>query len=355
MFQSFTSKSILATMKEAAPIDIDVREGSVFFDSVSPFSKELAKKYIYLDKILQENFIESADYENTVKRTSELAIKNKESTKAQYLVRFNMEVSLGLKLRGNEYTYTVIDIYDRTQNIYIVECDTAGSMGNYNIGKLAPFENIYGLTQIKVLKIYKEAYDRENLDLFKERYNSEITSQNFTGAMADYKVYLSSDLTEYYTKTFYEKAINTVHIILKRVDGNKITDSELENLQETFLVPIMQRVNFYEVIYVPINISFIVEYQNGYSKEDVYDEIIGKLDNFFDDLSNDFNENLDIIVRVSQIEMIILNTSGVKDIFNVLINNSDENINIDIDKIPVRGEVFFDWFIKLYTCILKRI
>lgn len=342
MFEELTSKNILNNMKENAPDDIDVREGSVFFDSVSPFSKELAKKYIHLDKILLENFIETAEYENTVKRTSELNIINNESTNAKYLVQSNIEIPIGATLRGSTYKYTVLDAYDIENNTYIIKCHEKGTLGNYNVGKLTPIENINGLKTIKILGIYEQAYDVEKLDVFKKRYSDEIASQNFTGSISDYNLFLNSNFIKYYTKTYYELDKNLLNIILKRVDGEKISSNELDEISKTYNVPIMQRVNFYEVLDILINISFKVEYEDGYSKADIYDEVLKELDVFFDDLSNEFTENTNIIIRISQIEMLILNIVGVKDIFNVLANGSDSNITIDVDKIPLRGDVIFD-------------
>ena len=51
------------------------------------------------------------------------------------------------------------------------------------------------------------------------------------------------------------------------------------------------------------------------------------------------SENGNLIVRVSQIENRILNIDGVLDVLNTKINGSTENLPLNIEEIPVIGNV----------------
>ena len=60
MFENYTYEELLATMLSEVPTDVDKREGSIIFDTLSPAALELAKAYMGMDSVLNNAFAETA-------------------------------------------------------------------------------------------------------------------------------------------------------------------------------------------------------------------------------------------------------------------------------------------------------
>ena len=88
-----------------------------------------------------------------------------------------------------------------------------------------------------------------------------------------------------------------------------------------------------------INISSQIQYTEGESEITVKPKIIEALKRYFVELREKWETTETVIVRTSQVENIILNTEGVLDISQTLINENTSNIEIEGEKIPVIGEV----------------
>ena len=69
------------------------------------------------------------------------------------------------------------------------------------------------------------------------------------------------------------------------------------------------------------------------------DSIEKTIDSYFLELAEIWESNEHLIVRVSQIEARVLLLEGILDISETKINNTSENITLDIDEIPVRSDV----------------
>ncbi|WP_317115419.1 baseplate J/gp47 family protein, partial [Clostridium neonatale] len=88
-----------------------------------------------------------------------------------------------------------------------------------------------------------------------------------------------------------------------------------------------------------INISTNLTYQGGYSFDDVKDYINTAIDEYFIELKKTWSDNDNLVVRISQIETRLLNIEGILDIADTKINGIAENLVLDADNIPKRGNV----------------
>lgn len=87
-----------------------------------------------------------------------------------------------------------------------------------------------------------------------------------------------------------------------------------------------------------INISTKIQYIEGSNETIVKPKIVESLEKYFIELRKIWENEETTIVRISQIESIILNTDGVLDISDTLINEQSSNIQIT-NNIAVLGEV----------------
>ncbi|MDB3488669.1 phage tail protein, partial [Clostridioides difficile] len=63
------------------------------------------------------------------------------------------------------------------------------------------------------------------------------------------------------------------------------------------------------------------------------------IDDYLNELNMSWEDEENLIVRISQIETRLLSIDGVLDITNTMINSIASNLNVDKDSIVLRGEV----------------
>lgn len=82
MYEAQTYDAILQRLLDAAPSDVDKREGSFIYDALAPAALELAQAYVALDQILQIGFVQTA-YDNYLDlKASEFGITRKAAVAA---------------------------------------------------------------------------------------------------------------------------------------------------------------------------------------------------------------------------------------------------------------------------------
>ena len=82
MFENYTYEELLATMLSEVPTDVDKREGSIIFDTLSPAALELAKAYMGMDSVLNNAFAETAIREYLIKIAKERGLSPESATNA---------------------------------------------------------------------------------------------------------------------------------------------------------------------------------------------------------------------------------------------------------------------------------
>lgn len=220
MFENMTYENILESMLKNVPSDIDKREGSVIFDTLSPAALELANAYIYLDIILNNAFADTAEREYLILRAKERGLAPYEATKAVLKLEVtytgtseNVSVGDRFSLDGMTYVVTeqmvnetdgVITTYpfgdgdphdsDPGDTIYgqwRVECETPGKEGNTRFGDVLPLQSISELASAKITELLIPGEDTEGTEEFRERYFEAVNNDAFGGNRADYKKWLN--------------------------------------------------------------------------------------------------------------------------------------------------------------------
>ena len=135
------------------------------------------------------------------------------------------------------------------------------------------------------------------------------------------------------TSTWQKPTTEFISSIQEQVDP-------IENQGEGIgLAPIGHKVVISSVNETEINISTNLTYQGGYSFDDVKDYINTAIDEYFIELKKTWSDNDNLVVRISQIETRLLNIEGILDIADTKINGIAENLVLDADNIPKRGNV----------------
>ena len=405
MFEEYDFDTLLDKMLSNVDDRMDKREGSVIYDAVAPAALELANFYINLDMTLDEVFAESASYYYLIKRASERGLLPKEETNAILLMRVvpsETKISVGDRFNLDELNYTVTSIIDGNAGTYQVQCETAGIVGNQQLGVLLPIETENELNDMEsatLEEVLIPGEDEEDVESFRERYFASFDNEAFGGNKADYvekvnnidgiggckpirawsggynpskmiptdevKTWFESQSKDTlgeniynWLSTIYNASINklltvggTVKITIINSEFRKPSATLVQTVQEEIdptnttgegdgVAPIGHVVNVVGVEEIPINVTLSdVEYETGYSFDTLKDAIETTIDNYFFDLRQAWASNDNLIVRTSQIEAQLLLMTGIVDIQGILLNGQEGNIVLDSDSIPIRGDV----------------
>lgn len=86
--------------------------------------------------------------------------------------------------------------------------------------------------------------------------------------------------------------------------------------------------------------SFSLTYQSGWSWEDVQTYVEQTIEGYFEELAETWaDQEQALVVRVSQIESRLLGVSGILDISDTRINGLAANYTLNLDHIPILGEI----------------
>lgn len=404
MFETNDFDTLLERMLSEVDDAMDKREGSIIYDATAPAAVELSNFYIALDMVMNEVFAESASYYYLIKRASERGLLPREETKAILLMKvlpIETPISLGDRFNLDDLNYTVTSIIDANAGTYQVECETAGTIGNQQLGALLPVETENELNEMQsatLEEVLIPGEDEEDVETFRERYYASFDNEAFGGNKADYvekvneidgiggckpvrawtggynpasmipsdavqrwfnqqsEETIGSD-TYAWLKVVYTAAMEklltvggTVKITIINSEFRKPSSTLIQTVQNEIdpqdstgegdgTAPIGHVVNVVGVEEVPINVTLSLEYESGYDFETLKDAITTTIENHLMDLRQQWANNENLVVRTSQLEAQLLLITGIVDIKSVLLNGQEGNIVLDSDSIPIRGDV----------------
>lgn len=402
MFEEFDFDMLIDRMLSNVSDDFDKREGSVIYDALAPAAMELANFYIALDMVMDEVYADSASYYYLIKRAAEKGIYPKEETYAickMEVLPTETPISVGDRFNLNGLNYMVTSVLGA--GAYQLTCETAGIAGNQQLGELLVIETEHDVNDMQsavLTEVLIPGEEEEDVEAFRERYFSSFASEAFGGNKQDYKekvndidgvggckifrawksgydpasmvpddtvrqwyaqqsattldadvydwlsrVYMASDnklltvggTVKCYiiTSEFKAPSLALVQNVQNLLDPDKTTG------EGDGLAPIGHVVKVQGVREVPMQISVSVMYKEGYSFDSLKKSMEETIDGYFAELAEAWSASDHLIVRMSQMEARLLLLEGIVDILEVRINGDSDNITLEEDAIPVRGDV----------------
>lgn len=355
MYETKTYESILSDMISAVNAsypDIDTREGSVIYTALAPAAAELANMYIELDNVLDESFADTQTRDFLIRRAAERGVVVKNATTAIRKGEFTpstLDIPIGSRFSLNMLNYKVIEKV--SNEVYKLECESAGIDGNNETGALIPIDYIDGLETATLTDVLIPGEDEEGTEEFRQRYFDSLNTQAFGGNVADY-VEKTKALQGVGGVKVYPiwNGGGTVKLVIIDSAYGIPTNTLINDVQSAIdptgnqgegqgLAPIGHTVTVGGVTGTTVNISTSITLQSTYTWEDVQDDIQNKIDEYFLELAKDWENESALVVRISQIESRLLDVPGVLDVENTKINDSTSNLVLGADNIPIRGEI----------------
>ena len=399
MFEEQDFDAIIDRMLSNVSDDLDKREGSVIYDGIAPTALELAEAYIVLDMVMDETFADSASYYYLIKRAAERGLFPKEETYAtgkMIVTPADIDIEAGERFNLGELNYAVIEPIEGQEGAYKIQCETAGTQGNQQLGTLLPVEYVEGLETAELTEILVPGEEEEDVETFRERYFASFTDESFGGNKTDYARQVTSidgvggckvirrwkqgynpsgfvpadavtswigqqsastvgqDVYDWLTMV-YDAAQNrlltvggTVEVIIITSEHKSPSQTLIQTVQQTLdpdpgegdgLAPVGHVVNVVGAQDYIVDYEFSLTYSSGVIYSDIEAEVNEAIDGYHAQLSQEWSSSEYTVIRISQIQSLLLGITGVEDVSGVKINNEAVNLTLAAEYIPVRGDV----------------
>ena len=198
MFENKDFDSIMEEMLASVSDKLDKREGSIIYDAIAPIAMELAQTYIDMDMIVNEVYADTASYYYLIKRAAENGVYPKEETNAvckMVVSPSDTAIAIGDRFNLGDLNYEVTSVMDAATGEYQVTCETAGIVGNQQLGSLLTIETKNDLNDMETAELTEvliPGEDEEDVEDFRERYYEGFSNTSFCGNNPDYKERVSA-------------------------------------------------------------------------------------------------------------------------------------------------------------------
>jgi len=347
MFENMTYTFILQRMLGNVPAGIDKREGSVIYDALAPAALELACFYSKLDMLIDETFADTASREMLIRRAAERGLSPYKATcaivRGEMTFRENMTapaVAVNTRFALGELRFKISERI--SGNAYRLVCEEAGLNGNRTSGELIPLDYIEGLTHASITSLLIPGDDDEDTEHFRRRYFDGLETQSFGGNVADYREKTRAVQGVGAVKVYPAwNGGGTVKLVVSdngfNVPGVALLN-EIRNVM-TQTAPIGHSVTVEAVRGTTMNVTARFTLASGWSFADSQPHLLKIADDYFRELSRNWEQLDRVIVRASQLEARLLEAPGIADIANLRMNNSTGNTTLNVDTIPLRGTI----------------
>lgn len=357
VFENYTYEELLAEMLSEVPTNVDKREGSIIFDTLSPAALELAKAYMGMDSVLNNAFAETATREYLIKIAKERGLAPETATNAilkgefnfisndgNYIGeiisegdRFNLDkinyiaVTQLVNESGQNITVTdsngniiTVSEKERIPGVWQVKCETLGIEGNKHFGSMTPIETISGLTKAELTDLLIPGEDEEDTEVFRQRYFDSISSDAFGGNRASYIKWVKE--IEGVGQVKVKRTPNgggTVGIIITDSEGKSASAELISSVKKTLdpeeytgqgegVAPIGHKVEVSTIAERSIDAYFHnVEYEDDVSVSDIRIEIEQVLKDYASEINDTWEENTATKVYAAQILARCLDVTGI--------------------------------------------
>lgn len=367
MFEGYTYDYLMETTLANAPIGIDTRQGSIFYDAISGITAQIARLYTDLDIVLKLIFIDTATGEYLDLRASEYGLERLPATNCRY--HFDYEgttPAVGERFFTNGLYFTLCE----NDGVLNLKCETPGIVGNdISAGTEAtPVNTINGLKKSCFGEIYEVGTDTESDDSLRNRIREKIAGPAENGNKQHYKTWAESVDGVGKARIFpLWNGPNTVKAVLISALGTPVSDRVVKAVQE-YVDPATRgyKAIVGEIEYVvgdglgegvanlgshftaasansvTVNVALKVQIRTGHTIDSVKGDISEAINNYFQSLVMSTGEAADVVVRLSTIGAVISAVESVIDYNELMLNGDTANIFPGDDGVPVLGRVDID-------------
>jgi len=345
-------EAIHRRMLEKAPPGIDTSEGSFFWDATRPGAIEKAQLVQFtLQNLLQIFFVQTSygqylDYLGQVRGVTRLPA-TPSAGKVKFTGQPGTLIKVGTRISTQSSANSSTIIFETTESGVINEqgevtvsavCTETGTIGNVPAGVIVLMvEPVEGVTSVTNPEPFTGGTDVEDDDTFRERILDAWRFPATSGNKAHYRLWAREVPGVGDAKVFpLWNGPGTVKVVI--VDRNKraanlelleAVTNHIENQR-----PIGATVTVASATEKRINITANVSLASGYT--------IARVQQLYEEAVINFLKEIALVetyVSYAQLGKILLETAGVGDYSNLLVNGAVNNVLLGEEEVPVLGTV----------------
>lgn len=345
MFETMTYEAILDSMLSRVESDVDKREGSIIYDALAPCAYELAQTYFNMENFINLVFGDTAVAEYLDRVVSDYGITRKPATRAVRKITASKEVPVGSRWGLETTTYTVkkklegsnggTNVDPGTVNSYEAECEQTGEIGNHYSGTLVNIDNISGVT-VSLTDILTAGEEEENDDNLRIRFYALVQSPSTSGNAYNYRKWALEVPGVGDAKVYpLWNGNGTVKVMV--VDSNMSIDTSLEtkvfeHIEE--VRPIGAAVTVTSPASKEITVTAKITLDGSRLLNEVSANFTAAIADY---LKGTIFEAYTI--SYAKIGSLLLNTRGIADYSDLLLNGGSVNISIEDTQMPIAGAI----------------
>lgn len=357
-----TSSEIRQRMLKNAPSDIDKREGSIFYDSVSSVAIELELIKNAIEWTFQNSFADTAERPFLIERGKERGISPKQATSAIVKAEFlplTVDVPINTRCSSDDVIYKVVE--KLSDNNYLLSAEQVGKVGNKSNGNLIFIDYIKDIKSGRIIELSIPAVDEESTEEFRKDYFDTFDNRAFGGNIADYKKKMKEYSGVGGVKVYpVWNGGGTVKVVFSTSEHTPPTSEFVKKVQE-FIDPVLfnqkgvgnapigHMVTVQGVGEDNINVSFILTLKSGITYEQIQDKVKKVINDYLKSINAEWEKtqvasalefaDYGLVVRLSYIESLILDIPEVIDVENTRINGNAKNYKLSEQALAVLGVV----------------
>ncbi len=357
-----TEEAIRQRMLDSLPSDLDKAEGSFIWDSLDPVAIELALAAIWAQQALRRGFASTAFGDYLDLRCEEHGVTRKAAVNATGQVKFTgtpdtTTVPVGARVAtpADPATNTQSVEFVTTKKVTLdgsgvgyadIEAVVAGTSGNVPVGSISILSSpLAGITGVTNLAATTGGADTESDTDLLDRYLLKVQNPGTSGNKADYmKWALEVDGVGAAQVIPVWSGPGTVKVILLGTDKLSASSEVVAAVQNYISpspetgegkAPVGATVTVVTATVVNINISATVTLDGTKTLQEVQVAFETSLADYLAEIAF----SADPTVRYSRTGSILLDTAGVQDYSDLLVNGGTGNVTISSGQVAVTGTV----------------
>lgn len=359
-----TEEVIQARMFERVSPDLDIAEGSYMWDAIVPTSFEHALAYIALRYAFLMAFPQYSTAEQlslhaaahgaprraAETATGEITVTGSPGTSIPAGTLFAVPVAVGSEDVPKYYATTEDAIIPIESIINIpIRATVTGTAGNVRAGEITlNIEKLRGIVSLTNNKALENGIDEEPDGILLPRMLDRVKNPPSSGNKSDYRRWALEvpGVGDAVVQALWAGP-GTVRVILVGMDGEPVVDDILKAAQEYIdpdklgegegKAPVGAQVTIATVIGLPITVSIPgLVLEAGYTLDEVRPLLEKSVKMYLAGVSPG------AILRLKEIESVLIETEGVADFDTISVNGEQQNIQLGEEQKAVMEEVVIE-------------
>lgn len=349
-FEEKTLENVMIDLLAEIDSGISTEEGTLINHALRGAAAEFERVYMELGVTDLNGYAATADREHLILRAQERGIAPFPATHAVWKAVCAADIPINTRFSAGDVTYICTGKLE--DGTYSFMCEQTGTAGNAEYDSVYPIDFIEGFDSLELAELSVPARNEEETEAFRARYLSIVTStQAFGGNRAQYMKEML-EIEGVGACKIYRALRGRRRIQIYFLDSAfKMPDASLvEKVQELIdpfgrqgegegAAPMFHIVDIYPCQQEAVNITAAVTMKEGCVLEDLLPIMKERLDGYFLELAKSWENTEYITVRILKVNAAIADVQGVIDVQGTTLNGKTENLLLNPNAVPVRGDI----------------